>query len=44
MQGKKTLMALEKHLKPYYTGRDRKWIVLFPEGTFLRKGKESSQR
>uniref|UniRef100_A0A8D3CVL9 Lysophosphatidylglycerol acyltransferase 1 n=1 Tax=Scophthalmus maximus TaxID=52904 RepID=A0A8D3CVL9_SCOMX len=31
------------HLDKYYHSRDRKWIVLFPEGGFLRKRRETSQ-
>uniref|UniRef100_A0A4X2L0L2 Lysophosphatidylglycerol acyltransferase 1 n=1 Tax=Vombatus ursinus TaxID=29139 RepID=A0A4X2L0L2_VOMUR len=37
------LVLLKKHLKKYYRSRDRKWIVLFPEGGFLRKRRETSQ-
>ncbi|XP_051854394.1 acyl-CoA:lysophosphatidylglycerol acyltransferase 1 isoform X1 [Antechinus flavipes] len=37
------LVLLKKHLKNYYRSRDRKWIVLFPEGGFLRKRRETSQ-
>ena len=43
-QGAATLRDLADHLREKYIGRNRKWIVLFPEGTFLRNGKESSQR
>ncbi|XP_053462696.1 acyl-CoA:lysophosphatidylglycerol acyltransferase 1 isoform X3 [Nycticebus coucang] len=37
------LVLLKKHLENYYRSRDRKWIVLFPEGGFLRKRRETSQ-
>ncbi|XP_055596846.1 acyl-CoA:lysophosphatidylglycerol acyltransferase 1-like isoform X1 [Uranotaenia lowii] len=39
-----SLQELKKHLKKSYIPRKRKWIVLFPEGGFLRKRKEVSQR
>lgn len=38
------LKKLEDHLFDVYLGRMREWIVLFPEGGFLRKRKETSQR
>uniref|UniRef100_A0A8C9LC87 Phospholipid/glycerol acyltransferase domain-containing protein n=1 Tax=Pavo cristatus TaxID=9049 RepID=A0A8C9LC87_PAVCR len=34
---------LIEHLEKYYRSRNRKWIVLFPEGGFLRKRRETSQ-
>lgn len=34
---------MKEHLEKYYHSRDRKWIVLFPEGGFLRKRRETSQ-
>ncbi|XP_043931009.1 acyl-CoA:lysophosphatidylglycerol acyltransferase 1 [Protopterus annectens] len=37
------LVLLKDHLEKYYRSRDRKWIVLFPEGGFLRKRRETSQ-
>uniref|UniRef100_A0A8C2DTE6 Lysophosphatidylglycerol acyltransferase 1 n=1 Tax=Cyprinus carpio TaxID=7962 RepID=A0A8C2DTE6_CYPCA len=39
----KQLVYLKDHLDKYYYSRDRKWIVLFPEGGFLRKRRETSQ-
>ncbi|CAG5927922.1 unnamed protein product [Menidia menidia] len=39
----KQLVYLKDHLDKYYHNRDRKWIVLFPEGGFLRKRRETSQ-
>ncbi|PWA27723.1 hypothetical protein CCH79_00000469, partial [Gambusia affinis] len=39
----KQLIYLKEHLEKYYHSRDRKWIVLFPEGGFLRKRRETSQ-
>ena len=32
------------HLKEYFLSQGRKWIILFPEGGFLRKRLETSQR
>lgn len=40
----KSLLELKRHLKESYIPRARKWMVLFPEGGFLRKRKEVSQR
>ncbi|XP_030413425.1 acyl-CoA:lysophosphatidylglycerol acyltransferase 1 isoform X1 [Gopherus evgoodei] len=37
------LVLLKEHLDKHYRSRDRKWIVLFPEGGFLRKRRETSQ-
>ncbi|XP_016414625.1 acyl-CoA:lysophosphatidylglycerol acyltransferase 1-like [Sinocyclocheilus rhinocerous] len=37
------LVYLKDHLDKNYYSRDRKWIVLFPEGGFLRKRRETSQ-
>ncbi|KAI6071879.1 Acyl-CoA:lysophosphatidylglycerol acyltransferase 1 [Aix galericulata] len=37
------LVLLQEHLEKYYRSRNRKWIVLFPEGGFLRKRRETSQ-
>ncbi|XP_011871933.1 PREDICTED: acyl-CoA:lysophosphatidylglycerol acyltransferase 1-like [Vollenhovia emeryi] len=39
-----SLKQLRKHLKDSYIPRDRKWIVLFPEGGLLYKNRESSQK
>nr|XP_040016498.1 acyl-CoA:lysophosphatidylglycerol acyltransferase 1 isoform X1 [Gasterosteus aculeatus aculeatus] len=39
----KQLIYLKDHLEKYYHSRNRKWIVLFPEGGFLRKRRETSQ-
>ncbi|PSN37462.1 Acyl-CoA:lysophosphatidylglycerol acyltransferase 1 [Blattella germanica] len=39
-----SLQALVKHLRDSYIPRRRKWMVLFPEGGFLRKRRETSQR
>lgn len=39
----KQLVYLKSHLDKFYYSRDRKWIVLFPEGGFLRKRRETSQ-
>lgn len=40
----RSLLDLKKHLTQSYIPRERKWMVLFPEGGFLRKRKEVSQR
>lgn len=40
----RSLLELKKHLNDSYIPRERKWMVLFPEGGFLRKRKEVSQR
>ncbi|XP_055636232.1 acyl-CoA:lysophosphatidylglycerol acyltransferase 1-like [Toxorhynchites rutilus septentrionalis] len=40
----KSLLELKTHLRKSYIPRERKWMVLFPEGGFLRKRKEVSQR
>ncbi|KAK6642245.1 hypothetical protein RUM44_013968 [Polyplax serrata] len=39
-----SLQALVKHLHNSFIPRQRKWIVLFPEGGFLRKRRITSQR
>ncbi|XP_062406837.1 acyl-CoA:lysophosphatidylglycerol acyltransferase 1 isoform X2 [Sardina pilchardus] len=39
----KQLVYLKDHLDKFYYSRERKWIVLFPEGGFLRKRRETSQ-
>lgn len=39
-----SLQALRKHLQDSYIPRNRKWVVLFPEGGFLRKRRETSQK
>jgi len=47
IQGRQTrnaeLARLADHIRNVYVKRDRTWIVLFPEGGFLRNRKESSQ-
>ncbi|XP_055700272.1 acyl-CoA:lysophosphatidylglycerol acyltransferase 1-like isoform X1 [Phlebotomus papatasi] len=40
----KSVDLLKKHLVESYIPRDRRWMVLFPEGGFLRKRREVSQR
>ncbi|EFA02132.1 acyl-CoA:lysophosphatidylglycerol acyltransferase 1 isoform X1 [Tribolium castaneum] len=40
----KSLQALVKHLQDSYLPCNRKWMVLFPEGGFLRKRKAVSQK
>lgn len=40
----RSLLDLKKHLTESFIPRERKWMVLFPEGGFLRKRKEVSQR
>ncbi|KAK4314861.1 hypothetical protein Pmani_013884 [Petrolisthes manimaculis] len=39
-----SLKLLGQHLHDFYLPRDRKWLVLFPEGGFLKNRKPSSQR
>lgn len=47
-QGKATrdkeLIRLKEHLQKVFWDRDRRWVILFPEGGFLYKRKESSQK
>ncbi|KAI3422120.1 hypothetical protein GPALN_012653 [Globodera pallida] len=47
-QGKATrdkeLIRLKQHLRKVFWDRDRRWVVLFPEGGFFYKRKETSQR
>ncbi|KAL5008363.1 hypothetical protein ScPMuIL_013944 [Solemya velum] len=38
------LQKLTKHMKTVFIAAQKKWIVLFPEGGFLRKRKEGSKR
>lgn len=38
------LQMLSEHLENVYKPRNRKWIVVFPEGGFLRKRKLTSQK
>lgn len=38
------LKDLSKHLVEQYIPLDRKWLILFPEGGFLRKRKAISHR
>lgn len=40
----KSLVDLRSHLKEAFITKERKYLVLFPEGGFLRKRKEVSQR
>ncbi|XP_072391191.1 acyl-CoA:lysophosphatidylglycerol acyltransferase 1-like [Diabrotica undecimpunctata] len=40
----KSLQEFAQHLLDYYIPLKRKWLVLFPEGGFLRKRKAVSQR
>uniref|UniRef100_A0A182P9A3 Phospholipid/glycerol acyltransferase domain-containing protein n=1 Tax=Anopheles epiroticus TaxID=199890 RepID=A0A182P9A3_9DIPT len=40
----KSLQQLKSHIRRCYMPRKRKWMVLFPEGGFLRKRKDVSQR
>lgn len=48
MQGKKnreaTVERLRNHIRDSFIPRSRNWMVLFPEGGFLRKRCEVSQR
>ncbi|ODM98091.1 Acyl-CoA:lysophosphatidylglycerol acyltransferase 1 [Orchesella cincta] len=39
-----SLKDLESYLKNIFLPRERKWLVLFPEGGFLRKRKDASKR
>ncbi|KAB7496178.1 Acyl-CoA:lysophosphatidylglycerol acyltransferase 1, partial [Armadillidium nasatum] len=39
-----SLKALANHMEGFYMKRNRKWIVLFPEGGFLKNRKATSQR
>lgn len=39
-----SIQDLKDHLENSYKKNDRKWIILFPEGGFLRKRKHISQR
>lgn len=39
-----SLQALIQHLRDSYVPLQRKWMVLFPEGGFLRKRRDVSQR
>lgn len=43
-QREQALVDLRAHIKKSYIPRNRKWLVLFPEGGFLRKRLEASQR
>jgi lysophosphatidylglycerol acyltransferase 1 len=47
-QGKATrekeLIRLKEHLKKVFWERDRRWVILFPEGGFFYKRKETSQK
>ncbi|XP_014216519.1 acyl-CoA:lysophosphatidylglycerol acyltransferase 1 [Copidosoma floridanum] len=39
-----SLRKLDRHLKDSYIPLERKWLVLFPEGGFLCKRRETSQK
>uniref|UniRef100_A0A914LEL7 Phospholipid/glycerol acyltransferase domain-containing protein n=1 Tax=Meloidogyne incognita TaxID=6306 RepID=A0A914LEL7_MELIC len=39
----KELINLKKHLRKVFWDRDRRWVILFPEGGFYYKRKEDSQ-
>ena len=47
-QGKATrdkeLVRLRAHLQKVFWNRDRRWVILFPEGGFFYKRKETSQK
>lgn len=47
-QGKATrekeILKLKEHLRDVFWDRDRRWVILFPEGGFYHKRVESSQR
>lgn len=47
-QGKATrekeIEKLKEHLRKVFWERDRRWVILFPEGGFYYKRVESSQR
>ena len=43
-QRDKGIKELRQHLRDSYIPRNRKLMVLFPEGGFLRKRLEASQR
>lgn len=38
------LVELRAHIEKAYIPRKREWMVLFPEGGFLKKRREASQR
>ncbi|KHJ78203.1 Acyltransferase [Oesophagostomum dentatum] len=48
MQGKATrekeIQKLKQHLREVFWDRDRRWVILFPEGGFFHKRVESSQK
>ncbi|XGW01377.1 hypothetical protein V3C99_013935 [Haemonchus contortus] len=48
MQGKATrekeILRLKQHLQDVFWDRDRRWVIVFPEGGFYYKRVESSQR
>lgn len=43
-QRDQALIELRAHIEKAYIPRKREWMVLFPEGGFLRKRREASQR
>ncbi|VDL78792.1 unnamed protein product [Nippostrongylus brasiliensis] len=40
----KEIIRLKTHLKDVFWDRDRRWVIVFPEGGFYHKRVESSQR
>ncbi|VDO64146.1 unnamed protein product [Heligmosomoides polygyrus] len=40
----KEIIRLKQHLKDVFWDRDRRWVIVFPEGGFYHKRVESSQR
>ncbi|KAI5727156.1 hypothetical protein M8J76_015106 [Diaphorina citri] len=43
-QREQGIAQLRQHIRSSYIPRKRKWMMLFPEGGFLRKRREASQR
>uniref|UniRef100_A0A8D9B0Y4 Acyl-CoA:lysophosphatidylglycerol acyltransferase 1 n=1 Tax=Cacopsylla melanoneura TaxID=428564 RepID=A0A8D9B0Y4_9HEMI len=43
-QREQAIVELRQHIRNSYIPRKRKWMMLFPEGGFLRKRREVSQR
>lgn len=43
-QRARSVRALQDHIRESFWPRGRRWLVLFPEGGFLRKRRESSRR
>ena len=44
LQGKSTVVGLEKHIKSKFEKRKKKWLILFPEGNLLWNGRSSSEK